>query len=584
MKGKKRISLLAVLVCLLALVLSLGLMSACGNTDDNTTAGNQWYYGAEVPADTLGREGDYYLNTQTLASYVKTENGTWTETAANWYYGTEEPVANLGATNDFYLNTNTGALYQKKADGWGSPILTLKGEQGKPGRDGVLWFSGDKDPEASDPLLKDAIKGDFYLNTDDFTVWQLTDTEWSNLGSIASRGVENVESSGNKLKVTFTDGTVREFTVATCFGEHDFGDAEPTTIIEVGCTERGLILKTCTVCGTSIVESVEPTGHQFVDGVCSVCGKNQLEGHYEVNGEGNCEVTISPDLVEEGEDLTITSSLNDADVEVKGAISDEVVSQNGYQLRSWLRDLLYNRSPIKDLHIGTLVIEDGVNVGAGAFAGATIEHLVLEGNASYGAYAFDSVKGLQDVTIKGTTTLGAAIFDADATLQSVDMSEATIAELPSNTFSYCSNLTEVKLPSAGLETIGINVFLDCTSLQEIVLPEGVKTIKECAFSGADIREIVFPKTLTEIQIYVFQNNKNLTKAVFQAKIEPATFGNDNAKKQIHADTIFRGCYGSDDVPLQICFTGSKADWEEEEFSKVIYSSNGQQVVYDYKLT
>ena len=481
------------------------------------------------------------------------------------------------------ISIPTQDLYQKKADGWGSPILTLKGEQGEKGRDGVLWFSGENDPDASNPLLDDAIIGDFYLNTTDFTVWQLTDTEWEFLGSIASRGVENVESSGNKLKVTFTDGTVREFTVATCFGEHDFGDAEPTTIIEVGCTERGLILKTCTVCGTSIVESVEPTGHQFVDGVCSVCGKNQVEGHYEVNGEGNCEVTISPDMVEEGEDLTITSKLDGKDVEVKEAITDTVLN-NEVQLRAWLREnLIYNGTPNKDLHIGTLVIEDGVNVGAGAFAGATIEHLVLEGNASYGAYAFDSVKGLQDVTIKGTTTLGAAIFDADATLQSVDMSEATITELQSNTFSDCGNLTEVKLPTAGLETIGINVFLNCKSLQEIVLPEGVKTIKENAFSGADIREIVFPKTLTEIQWFVFQDNKNLAKAVFQAKIEPETFGNNDSKKQINTASIFIRC-GSREVPLQICFTGSKEDWEEEEFGKVIDASYRQQIVYDYKLT
>ena len=189
MKGKKRISLLAVLVCMFALVFSLALMSACGDGSGNVTKetadGATWYYGASAPAATLGDEGDYYLDTETLASYVKTGTN-WRaaekDETGTWFYGENAPLDTVGTEGDFYLNLKTGALYHKSSAGWGDSILTLKGEQG---RDGVLWFSGDKDPEATDPLLKDAIKGDFYLNTDDFTVWQLDSTNtWTKLGSI----------------------------------------------------------------------------------------------------------------------------------------------------------------------------------------------------------------------------------------------------------------------------------------------------------------------------------------------------------------------------------------------------------------
>ncbi len=189
MKGKKRISLLAVLVCMFALVFALGLMSACGDGSGSVTKetadGATWYYGVSAPAATLGTEGDYYLDTETLASYVKTGTN-WRaaekDETGTWFYGENAPLDTVGTEGDFYLNLKTGALYHKSSAGWGESILTLKGEKG---RDGVLWFSGDGNPDASNPLLDDAIKGDFYLNTTDFTVWQLDSTNtWTKLGSI----------------------------------------------------------------------------------------------------------------------------------------------------------------------------------------------------------------------------------------------------------------------------------------------------------------------------------------------------------------------------------------------------------------
>ncbi len=583
-KTRKRsfTTLLFALVSLLALVLSLGILCACGSDESANIEDENanWYYGNEVPAAALGKNGDYYLNTETLTAYAKTADGTWLPTVL--HKGDGEPNPSDGETGDLYLDTKGGVLYEKGGSDWGI-VLTLKGP---PGRDGVMWFSGAKDPEAGDPALQDAAVGDFYLNTEEFTVWQFIEKEdethaWDSLGSIVGKGVQGLEAKGNRLTVTFTDGTEESFTLASCLGEHTFGEAEPMTIIEVGCTTPGLVIKTCTVCGMNVVESVEATGHQFVDGVCTACGKSQLEGHYETNEEGQCEVTISPDLVEEGGDLTIASTVEGEEVTVKESISEELVEAQNYDFRQWLRNVSdAKKNPNVNLHIGTLVIQDGVNVGPGAFAGATIEHLVLEGNASYGAYAFDSVKGLQDVTIKGKTTLGTTIFDNVPSLVSVDMSEATITEIPVNAFYGCKNLSEVTLPEAGLETIEISAFDHCSSLQHITLPEGLKTIKECAFSEADIREIVFPKSLSEIQIYVFQLNENLSKAVFQTKIEKDTFGNNKSKTQWNPHLIFARC-GSRENPLQICFTGSKDEWSE--FEKVTDLPSSRQVVYDYDL-
>ncbi len=190
-KTRKRsfTALLFVLASLFVLALSLGIFSACGsaetlNVGENAgteESGSTWYYGDKEPAGDLGREGDFYLNTKTLASYVK-EGKTWRAAmdgeAGSWYYGTANPNEQLGSEHDFYLNTTTGELYHKSASGWGTAILTLKGT---PGRDGVVWFSGNGVPGT----FEDAQKGDFYLDYSKFDVYQLgTDGTWNRLGSI----------------------------------------------------------------------------------------------------------------------------------------------------------------------------------------------------------------------------------------------------------------------------------------------------------------------------------------------------------------------------------------------------------------
>ena len=179
-KAKHR-SLLAILACLLALLFSVSVLGACGSNetaDVGENANGTWYYGVTAPAAELGENGDHYLNTETLTAYAKTADGTWQSTAL--YSGAEAPDASAGETGDLYLDTKNGVLYQKGDTLW-SIVLTLKG---KPGRDGVVWFSGEKDPEKDDPALADAQNGDFYLNTKEFTVWQLQEGVWTNLGGL----------------------------------------------------------------------------------------------------------------------------------------------------------------------------------------------------------------------------------------------------------------------------------------------------------------------------------------------------------------------------------------------------------------
>ena len=428
MKGKKRISLLAALVCIFALVLSLGLMSACGNTDDNTTSSNQWYYGAEVPADTLGHEGDYYLNTQTLASYVKSEDGTWTQTAANWYYGTEAPVENLGATNDFYLNTESGELYQKKADGWGSPILTLKGEQGEKGRDGVLWFSGEKDPDeyTQDATpVKGAMKGDFYLNTTDFTVWQLIEksdatTEWVKLGSIKGQaGSTWFHGSGapedNEAVATANVGDyyIRQYPAVNDYMGYQ--------VYAKGAEGWNMIVNNA-VC------YVKNVSHDFGSGdVCKNCGFINIFTD-SADHEETVDEYIIKDVPKDVEDVVIPGHVNGKKVSIRGNC------------------LLQNNTTVK-----SVTIESGV----------TQMH----------QFAFDGCTNLEEVTLPDTLeTLEANTFRNCTSLKQVTI-PASVVSIANNLFTG-SGVEEVDFADgSNLERINWQAFSGGEHLKKVNLPD-----------------------------------------------------------------------------------------------------------------
>ncbi len=211
-KTRKRsfTALLFVLASLFVLVLSLGIFCACdesaGTKENGTTesaSGSTWYYGDKAPAESLGKTGDYYLNTETRESYIK-EGKTWRVAAegeaCSWHYGTAAPdETTAGEVNDFYLDTKTGNLYQKTEGGW-KPILTLKGESG---RNGVMWFSGKGVPGT----VADALENDFYLDTTTFDVYQYHKDEngaltWGDpLGTL-----KGAEGQAAKEPIHFYDG------------------------------------------------------------------------------------------------------------------------------------------------------------------------------------------------------------------------------------------------------------------------------------------------------------------------------------------------------------------------------------------
>lgn len=126
-------------------------------TGDAGTAGTIIRYGTTAPSDSLGIDGDYYLNTVTDDFYYKS-GGTYTIVAnfagstgatgppgptgpagptgptgptgatgppgptgaagSTWYSGVGAPASGLGANGDFYYRIDTNQIYQKAGGTW----------------------------------------------------------------------------------------------------------------------------------------------------------------------------------------------------------------------------------------------------------------------------------------------------------------------------------------------------------------------------------------------------------------------------------------------------------------------------------
>lgn len=97
------------------------------------------------------------------------------------------PDETIGENGDFYLNLSTGDLYGPKDqnDGWGSP-LPLQGQegpQGPPGEDGQDGADGKDGSKIytgnGSPDVSLGVEGDFYLDTDNFDLYgPKTSSSW----------------------------------------------------------------------------------------------------------------------------------------------------------------------------------------------------------------------------------------------------------------------------------------------------------------------------------------------------------------------------------------------------------------------
>jgi hypothetical protein len=174
------------------LILSLALaFTACGGDgDDNYTDSTAAQTAGPVlaspgaPKNSLGVDGDYFLNTATGQLYGPKAGGMWpansigiaTGTAIAGVNGTNgntllngtTPPSNAqGRDGDFYLNTSTKAIFgPKAANTWPSIGLSLGGADGLNGMPGPAGANGNTIYSGTGiPANTQGMNGDFYIDT-----------------------------------------------------------------------------------------------------------------------------------------------------------------------------------------------------------------------------------------------------------------------------------------------------------------------------------------------------------------------------------------------------------------------------------
>ena len=81
---------------------------------------------------------------------------------------------------------------------------------------------------------------------------------------------------------------------------------------------------------------------------------------------------------------------------------------------------------------------------------------------------------------KHFVAIGAHACDSCRLLESVDLCNTMIEEIPEFTFGHCTSLREVFLPTT-LHTIQVKAFMSCAALVELAIPPALKDIGSRAF-------------------------------------------------------------------------------------------------------
>lgn len=171
--------------------ISVGPQGPAGGPQGPTgAAGNTLRSGGGAPANTLGADGDWYINTADLRIYGPKAAGAWPTTGTlivqgprgtSVLSGEGGPTSLTGVVGDFYFQTNNSTMYGPKGTaGWpssGTSLIGPPGQQGSTGNDGRTIHNGPSNPTT------EGIDGDFFLNTTTNTLYGPRLGSWPTAGT-----------------------------------------------------------------------------------------------------------------------------------------------------------------------------------------------------------------------------------------------------------------------------------------------------------------------------------------------------------------------------------------------------------------
>ena len=252
--------------------------------------------------------------------------------------------------------------------------------------------------------------------------------------------------------------------------------------------------------------------HDYVNGVCSQCGQKQEVSETERPTE---------DETEAGEDPA-------PDIDTSVSEGKESVDKNGIKYVYKGNRTCIVSGVTKDFQMSTVTIPeknpDGdtvIGIGDHAFENCfdLTEISLPDSVTAIGEQAFRNCSSLKSIVLpEGVAKLGDGAFEGCLKLETVTLSK-DLQSVPAKCFRNCASLTGIALHDR-ISFIGEEAFYNCTTLGEVSMA-GVTYVGKSAFERClELKEIVFPATIRQIDAHAFRNCPGLRSVSFSAVEDP----------------------------------------------------------------
>ena len=290
----------------------------------------------------------------------------------------------------------------------------------------------------------------------------------------------------------------------------ELGHTYVSVVTEPTCIVPGYTTHTCSRCEHTYQDAVVEIDHNFVDGICAMCG---IQNGYIATGK--CGNTLYWSLYSNGK-LVIygLGEMYNYGKNSNRPTWNEYVSQiTAIEVRSGTTSIgayaFYNHSAVKtvSLNDGLITLKNHAFDGCAALTGIQIPATVCD--IEYGC--FRRCYGFTSITIpEGITVLGSATFEYCTSLHTVFLPQS-LKTIGYQCFQYCAKLKNITIPQ-GVTNISDNAFYSCGELKSITLPEGLTSIGQYSFGATGLTSIVIPQSVTSIQSHAFSGCSSMKTA------------------------------------------------------------------------